>query len=691
MSGITDKELKQSLGVKAVGGRSEDGFYDPLGTYPLREYTGIQSTNLEARGVEENVLLIGGGDVELDLELLDLEPAVYTYNQVRKSTSGHVTEIDDTPGRQRLLYKHRTGTGIEMMPDGTIIINTTKNMIRVSAGDEKVIIEGDGEIVYHGNLRMKVDGNFDLDVGGDYNVNVGGDHSEDIKGGYRQDINKNFQSIINRNVNQQITGNEYRFIHGTHDTNIKGNTSIAVSADAEILTHGKLRLTSREEGVFTSPSINIGASNLSVFGDSGTIGGENIIMYNYNMYTGHSVDIGDTLTAPQIYFTRADGTTVYSHFTGDLTGKADDANQADFASTAGQAPLGSAGSPGSNTADPAPTQVSVDPKKTVDKPGATNTLMQAYVNTSEFSARKILLDPGNILYNQINRVSDYEGLSDRTLNTLEIRSKLRDPANQKKENFISTVISEGGLSATFSNSVPSDIGRTSSNKPSIRRTLRKAVLGKTIGAEIKRFLGQTPNVTEEINIAPEFNPAKQGIITSKTELENGVTMAKFLGGFGNPINFDHVTTNAKRLAIATNLTLHAQLLRSLAVNEDDFDDYRLIVAEGVYKAYTDEVITPGSINDLKSKGQAVVYQLRNREGTIAYEKTWELADWWKDSVKFQKLILDYDTYDPQGVLSAQIIVVMPEVISGGIGTFSNTVETRFNNFVQSTNELVECL
>ena len=73
MSGITDKELRQSLGTRALGERSEDGFFDPLQTYPLREYTGIQSTNLEARGVEENVLLIGGGDVELDLEIEELQ------------------------------------------------------------------------------------------------------------------------------------------------------------------------------------------------------------------------------------------------------------------------------------------------------------------------------------------------------------------------------------------------------------------------------------------------------------------------------------------------------------------------------------------------------------------------------------------------------------------------------------------
>ena len=59
-------------------------------------------------------------------------------------------------------------------------------------------------------------------------------------------------------------------------------------------------------------------------------------------------------------------------------------------------------------------------------------------------------------------------------------------------------------------------------------------------------------------------------------------------------------------------------------------------------------------------------------------------------VNLDKLILDYDTYDPNGTLNVQVILVMPKIISPWTVQYSNTIETRFNNFVQSTNELVEC-
>ena len=189
----TDEQLKAKVGKLAeTQGIQQDGFFDPSGPFPRRNYSGIQTTNRSARGIDENKLLLGGGDKDIDLEIVDFAASEYTQNQVREYASGHVTEFDDTPGRNRILIKHASGTGIDMMPDGSIIINTTRNMIRISAGDEKVIIEGDGEISYHGNLKLNVDGDFDLKVGGDFNVEVGADHVEDIKGAYRQDINKNF-------------------------------------------------------------------------------------------------------------------------------------------------------------------------------------------------------------------------------------------------------------------------------------------------------------------------------------------------------------------------------------------------------------------------------------------------------------------------------------------------------------------
>ena len=56
MSGITDKELEAELGKSVSTPVEPNGFLDPSGSYPTREYSGIQSTNLEARGIEENLI-----------------------------------------------------------------------------------------------------------------------------------------------------------------------------------------------------------------------------------------------------------------------------------------------------------------------------------------------------------------------------------------------------------------------------------------------------------------------------------------------------------------------------------------------------------------------------------------------------------------------------------------------------------
>ena len=46
----------------------------------------------------------------------------YPYNQVIKTRSGHVIEYDDTPGKERLSFMHKTGAFIEIDPDGNINI-----------------------------------------------------------------------------------------------------------------------------------------------------------------------------------------------------------------------------------------------------------------------------------------------------------------------------------------------------------------------------------------------------------------------------------------------------------------------------------------------------------------------------------------------------------------------------------------
>jgi len=661
MSNIENPNISP-LNTKSIG-KVTDGYEDQTGSYPTRQYAGKQTTNLEARGIEENALPYSGGDRGIDTEFIDFPPSEYPYNQVRKSAAGHVTEFDDTPGRERILIKHVRGTGVEFQPDGNILLYSAKNTVRISAGDEKVIIEGDGDVVYHGNLKLRVDGDFDLEVGGNFNVTAHGDHTEDIKGGYRQDINKNFQSLIGGNVTQHTAKNKTEMIYGQSYQSVKGNIDILTEGHAEVNAKGHMLVTSEEEAAISSPSINIGTKSLLVASDTGTIGGENVVYY------GHTAHI------PRINSTSMHATT----FHGTLDGKATYAAAAD---EAGSAPLGPGSGGGTQT-------IVTATEKTTAQPD--NDIMTSYLGDGEFAVRQITIDPGNILYNQINRTADYGGVSERTLTTTEVRSKLRDPKNQQNEKFIGEVIGEGTLSATYSNSIPDDIDRILNDEATPRRVNSKSIVGKSVGAEAKRFKGTVVSGTYEFIANPYYKPENQSEVTSRTELAHGITIAKFLGGYGDSITFDHVTTNDARIAIARNLILHAQLLKEIMLDTNEFDEHRLIVAEGLYRPAATEIVTSGGLNDLKSKGRCVVYELRDRNGDIDNKKTFDLAGWWKDALQYEKMILSYDTFNPDGNLIAQIVMVMPELGSDYKATYTNILETRFNNFVQSTNELVECI
>ena len=187
----------------------------------------------------------------------------------------------------------------------------------------------------------------------------------------------------------------------------------------------------------------------------------------------------------------------------------------------------------------------------------------------------------------------------------------------------------------------------------------------------------------------QYNPEFQEYITARVKLAPGITIAKFLGGYGDQVTLAHIETEEEKLNIAKHLYMQAQAMRTIDTHRGEFADFRLIVAEGLYRQGPNEVLDVNSVNYKMTKGQAIVYELVDENGDINLEKTFDLAVFWKDNLKFEKLILDYDTYNPDGSLNAQVILVMPEISATWDVNFVNKIETRFNNFVQSTNELIE--
>lgn len=189
-------------------------------------------------------------------------------------------------------------------------------------------------------------------------------------------------------------------------------------------------------------------------------------------------------------------------------------------------------------------------------------------------------------------------------------------------------------------------------------------------------------------VDPEYNPDFKSDITSATTLAPGITLAKFLGSKGTRVQFEQLTGNKKQ--IARQLYLQAEAMRTVRSNPQ-FRNNRLIVIEGIYKPSAVETVTPNSINDYKQTGRAVVYQLINKEGKVDLENTFDLALYWKDYQKYQEMILDYDTFDPSGELSAQIVLVMPDVSTTWDIFFDKKLKTTFNGGDLSANEILEVL
>ena len=190
---------------------------------------------------------------------------------------------------------------------------------------------------------------------------------------------------------------------------------------------------------------------------------------------------------------------------------------------------------------------------------------------------------------------------------------------------------------------------------------------------------------------PLYNPNNSNAITPATKLAKGVTMGKFLGAVGEFTNLNHITNAAEKLQIARQFYLQAEAMSTINNTLGQFKSYRLIVVEGLYRKAAGETLVSGGLNDLATKGQVVVYQLIDQNGTPDHAAMFDLAVYWKDSLLYDKIIMDYDKFNPDGSLECHVILQMPIVSSTFTATFKKQLETRFNGNLQSSGELVEIL
>lgn len=111
----------------------------------------------------------------------DYQPE-YRYNTVTQTPRGHSFEMDDTPGRERVRLSHRSGTFIEMHPNG----------------DEVHKVFGDGYEITIKDKNVLIKGTCNITIEGDCNMHIMGDKVETIDGNLEQHVKGNFTQVVDK-------------------------------------------------------------------------------------------------------------------------------------------------------------------------------------------------------------------------------------------------------------------------------------------------------------------------------------------------------------------------------------------------------------------------------------------------------------------------------------------------------------
>ena len=130
---------------------STNGFSDPDSQYPTKQQgdEGYIDTNALSRGVNT---------VSRTVDTTINEPesayaAEYPHNKVTETTSGHLVEIDDTPGAERIRVRHTSGTHVEFFPNGDLV-SSAANRYTVTQGNDSIHVTGTVNIFVDGTTNV---------------------------------------------------------------------------------------------------------------------------------------------------------------------------------------------------------------------------------------------------------------------------------------------------------------------------------------------------------------------------------------------------------------------------------------------------------------------------------------------------------------------------------------------------------
>jgi hypothetical protein len=214
--------------LPTISGKSfrdiSNGFCDAEENFP-RKLT-EPDNNVRARGgvsTDPDDLQIG-----MEQPLSSFSPK-YPFNHVYETQSGHVKEYDDTPGKERIYQRHKSGTFYELNADGSKVERINGPNYQLVVGDDTIEVIGSVNILTSDNVIVSCAGHLDAHVGG--NIIVKGEQNATI----------NIDGIIDIDAGADIRIDTLQSVHITaqDDINLKAFKTLNLDADDDITITSK--------------------------------------------------------------------------------------------------------------------------------------------------------------------------------------------------------------------------------------------------------------------------------------------------------------------------------------------------------------------------------------------------------------------------------------------------------------------
>jgi hypothetical protein len=135
-------------GIPSTAPDSTLGFNDPNATYPSE--LNVPDTSSLARGTQkypENI------DNSIGIPV-DPYAGEYPKNHVYETESGHLKEYDDTPNKERIRERHKSGTFYEIHPNGDKVTHIVNNRYTVVATNDALQVKGNVTMTVEGDIQL---------------------------------------------------------------------------------------------------------------------------------------------------------------------------------------------------------------------------------------------------------------------------------------------------------------------------------------------------------------------------------------------------------------------------------------------------------------------------------------------------------------------------------------------------------